>query len=583
MGEGDPPGPGSIPALRWDLPTALERERGRVLARALKLPGCAGEALVRRGLLEVPDAERALSVGREDLHDPALLPDATDAARRLCAAIDAQERIVVHGDYDADGICGTALLTRGLRRLGAVVEPFVPDRGRDGYGVAMRLVEHCGQAGVRVLVTVDTGSSAHEAFGRAQALGIDVIVCDHHLFDARPAGITWFVNPHRPQSRYPHTALCGSAIAYKVLQEVARLRGQSADEELPFAALATVADQVDLVRENRALVQAGLLALARTEIPGLRALLEVCRASTGTPSAEDVAFQIAPRLNAAGRIEKARTALDLLLAPGLAQARALAARVDRLNEERKELDRRCADEALEEAQRHVTAQDPAALVLASDQWHRGVVGIAAARVVGRFHRPALLLALEGDTAVGSARSAGGIDLKAALDGCADLMVRYGGHAAAAGATVARDRIGALRTRLDEVVRAMDGDSTPPAVRVDGILGPEDLAPGLAEFLYALGPYGAANPALCFAGLGLGHGRAPRVVGNGHLRLDLSHGGRPRGFIGFGKADAWMVTAVESQALDVVFTARHRPTSAFDEWELTLSALRASEPGAPGRS
>lgn len=576
MGEGDPPGSGSIPARRWDLPTTLERERGRVLARALSLPTCAGEALVRRGLLDVDEADRALSVGADDLHDPALLPDATAAARRLCAAIGAQERIVVHGDYDADGICGTALLTRGLRRLGAVVEPFVPDRQRDGYGVAQRLIEHCGQAGVRILITVDTGSSAHEAFARAQALGIEVVVCDHHLFDERPVGITWFVNPHRPDSQYPHTALCGSAIAYKLLQEVARLRGQDALEELPFAAIATVADQVDLVRENRALVQAGLVALGRTEIPGLRALLEVCRASTGTPGAEDVAFQIAPRLNAAGRIEKARTALDLLLAPGPAQARALAAQVDRLNEERKALDRDCADEALEVAAQLVASRDPAALVLASERWHRGVVGIAAARVVGRFHRPALLLALEGDTAVGSARSAGGIDLKAALDGCADLLIRYGGHAAAAGATVARDRIEALGARFHEVVRGMDGDSTPPVVRVDGILGPEDLAPQLAEFLYALGPYGAAHPALCFAGLGLGHGRAPRVVGNGHLRLDLSHGGRPQGFIGFGKADAWMVTAVESSALDVVFTARHRPASAFDEWELTLSALRASE-------
>ena len=423
MREGPLPGPGSIPARGWDLPTAPERERGRVLARALSLPPCAGEALVRRGLIEVEDAERALSVGIADLHDPGLLPDATDAARRLCTAIDAQERIVVHGDYDADGICGTALLTRGLRRLGAVVEPFVPDRQRDGYGVALRLIEHCGQAGVRILITVDTGSSADEAFARAQALGIEVIVCDHHLFSERPAGITWFINPHRPESRYPHTSLCGSAIAYKLLQETARLRGQDALEELPFAALATVADQVDLVRENRALVQAGLVALGRTEIPGLRALLEVCRTSSGTPGAEDVAFQIAPRLNAAGRIEKARTALDLLLAPGPAQARALAARVDRLNEERKNLDRRCADEALEAASDQVAALDPAALVLASENWHRGVVGIAAARVVGRFHRPALLLALEGDTAVGSARSAGGIDLKAALDGCADLLIK----------------------------------------------------------------------------------------------------------------------------------------------------------------
>ena len=283
---------------------------------------------------------------RAALHDPSGLPDLDAAVARIGRAIDAGERIVVHGDYDADGICGTALLTRGLRRLGAVVEPFVPDRQRDGYGVAAPLIEHAGRSRVGLLITVDTGSSAHESLGRARELGIDVIVCDHHRFERHPDGAGWFVNPLRPDSRYPHSPTF--AVAASPISCCGRGRPPAVETpttELPLAALATIGDQMPLRGENRILVRRGLAALGATRIPGLRALMEVARIGRRV-DVEDVAFQIAPRINAPGRIERARTTLDLLLAPDAVSARSGAQRLEALNRERKRIGAECADDAV---------------------------------------------------------------------------------------------------------------------------------------------------------------------------------------------------------------------------------------------
>ena len=572
------PAPRKIDAPGWSLPSAIDHDRGHELSRALGLPPVAGQVLVRRGLADVEVARHWLSTDAPPLHDPELLPDLAGAAARLIAAIDAGERIVVHGDYDADGICGTALLTRGLRRLGAVVEPFVPDRQRDGYGVAERLIEHAGRSDVRVLVTVDTGSSASAELGRARDLGIDVIVCDHHRFDARPDGVRWFVNPLRDDSRYPHADLCGSGVAYQLLRAVAAIRGDDASEELALAAVATIGDQMPLRGENRTIVREGLARLDSTPIHGLKALLEVSR--VGRPiEAEDVAFQLAPRINAPGRIERARTALELLLAPDRASARVAAERVDALNRERRRVGQECADDAVAHARSRVDADDPAGLVLWSPAWHRGVVGIAAAKVTRMTARPALLFAVEGDEAVGSARSVDGVDLVETLGDCADLFVRYGGHAAAAGVTLPTERLPELERRFATAVRSRTAPRAAEPLHVDGVLGPDDLGEPLAAFLNALGPFGQDNPGPRFAGLDWTHRRPPRVVGNGHLRLELDHSGRSRGLIAFRRAEDWMPTAVGSPRLDVAFAVRYRPDSNYDVWELILEAIRPAAPRA----
>lgn len=563
------------PAQVWDLPTPEDLDRAAGLAAALDLPRTAGQVLVRRGLDDPDRAARFLEVGIDDLHDPLALAECGEAARRISDAIERGEKIVVHGDYDADGICGTALLVRGLRRLGALVEPFLPDRQRDGYGVATRLIEHAGERGIDLLITVDTGSTASAPLGRARELGIDVIVCDHHRFEERPEGVAWFLNPLRTDSGYPHTALCGAGVAQKLLAAVHRLHGRDDQPGLDLAALATVADQVELNRENRALVRLGLASIEGRPVPGLKALLDVCRIDGSGLDARDVGYQLAPRINAAGRIERARSALDLLLADGAADAARRAAHLDRLNQQRRELDRAVTADALDQARQLVEGTDPAALVLWSGEWHRGVVGIAAARVVDTFSRPAMLFAVEGELAVGSARSIAGVDLKAALDRSAALFERYGGHAAAAGATLRTDRLGELRGQLADAVEALERAPVARPHFVDAVLEPGDLQPKLAGFLYSLGPFGTGNPAPRLAARGARPSAAPRLVKEQHLRLGLHHGPDEISVIGFGRAQSWMAVASAAARLDVSFDLRHRPGSRWSEWEFIGAELRAT--------
>lgn len=571
--------PSGSPSLQvpWRLPSAACVDRGARLARELGLPDCAGAVLLARGVTDAEEAEAFLDLDASVLHPPTDLPDLDGAATRLLQALDRGERVVVHGDYDADGICGSALLTRGLRRLGADVGVFVPDRTRDGYGVATRLVDHAAGAGVKVMVTVDTGSSADEALARAAAAGIETVVCDHHLFERRPPQARWFVNPQRADSAYPHRELCGSAIAFKLLEEVARRRAGEFDleDERSMAAIATLADQVPLGRENRALVRMGLAGLDRTRHPGLRALLEVCRIRGAAVEAEDVAYQIAPRLNAAGRMESARSSVDLLLAEEPGPARELAQRLDLLNRRRRELDRAVSEAAIEAARAPVSA-GAAGLVLADAAWPFGVVGIAAARVVEAFGRPTVLLSLDGEAAVGSARSAYGLDLMAALDACADLFERHGGHAAAAGLRLRADRIDEFALRFDLAVRGLGTGSAPGGLEIDATLDAAELGGGLADFLYRCGPFGTGNPAPVFAGLGLRPRAGARVVGDGHLKFEATQGGRRVGFIGFSMAARWREFVSTRPRLDAAFELRHRPGTGYDPWELTLKALRESE-------
>jgi single-stranded-DNA-specific exonuclease len=562
----------------WDLPTEAQIQEAVQLAQGLDLPLTAAQVLVRRGLGDPDAADAFLRVGEGDLNDPMSLADCGDAARRVLQAIEREEKIVVHGDYDADGICGTALLTRGLRRLGGVVQPFVPDRARDGYGVSSRLVEHAAERGVALLITVDTGSTAPE-LARAAELGIDVIVCDHHRFDTRPEGVRWFLNPLREDSGYPHQALCGAGVAQKLLEAAWTLAGRDQRPALDLAAIATAADQVPLNRENRAIVRLGIAEIENTEEPGMRALLEVCRFDSRRLDAGDVLFQIAPRINAAGRVGSARVALDLLLATGPAEAGRLASDLDRLNTQRRDIDEIVTGDALAAARVRVEAEDPAALVLWSEEWHRGVVGISAAKVVEAFGRPAMLFACEGDLAVGSARSVPGVDIKDALDECADLMQRYGGHAAAAGATVNTENLDALAEALASAVDRVAAKPQPGVHFVDAVLQPGELDPRLAGFLYSLGPFGMGNRAPRFAATAAQPSAAPRPIKDQHLRLGLYNGSDEISVIAFRRLESWMPVVVAAGRLDVSFGLRHRPGSRWSEWEFIGDEVRACMEGS----
>lgn len=559
----------------WTLPPLDSVEAAARLSAELGLPRAAAEVLLRRGLGDPQTARRFLDAGADDLHDPFLLPELEAAAHRVAAAVRAQERIVVHGDYDADGITGAALLAGGLQRLGGIAEPFVPDRMRDGYGVSSRLIEHAGDRGVTLLITVDTGSSAHEALSRAKQLGIDVIVCDHHLFDHRPEGATWLLNPQREDSGYPNVDLCGCGVAWKLLRGVATVmqRELPLGEELELVAIALLADQMTLRGENRGLVRLGLNEMARRPRPGVRALLQVAGLEAAPPDAQDIAFQIAPRINAPGRIASARLALDLLLTDDPRQAWHLAGQLDALNRQRQELDRKMTEEAVQQARAQWDVAPRAGLVLASERWHVGVVGIGAARLVERFHVPAILLSLMGDEARGSARSVPGFDLKLALDDCADLLTRYGGHAAAAGLTLPAARVPELVERFAEVASRAPRREGGRPLMLDAQLPLSEIDQALADFLYKLGPHGPGHPEPVFATYDLQLHGAPSVVRQKHLKLTLGESGVRRSFIGFGYAPRFAAGLRGGSRMDVAFKARFTPHPRFDAWQLSLEGLR----------
>jgi single-stranded-DNA-specific exonuclease len=539
--------------------------------------------LLNRGLSDPEQIHAMLSAGEEQLHDPFLLADLEGAARRLALAVQKDERIVVHGDYDCDGISGAVILTGALRRLGAKIEPFVPDRERDGYGVSKRLVRHAGSKGVSLLITVDTGSSAHEALNLALELGIESIVCDHHLFATRPEGAKWLINPQRDDDRSPNKGLCGTAVAWKLIRGVELVLGREADSarELDLVALALLSDQMPLTGENRALCRLGLSRMRKGERPGLVALQETARINTSLLDEQDVLYQIAPRINAAGRIASALRAVDLLLAEDLSQARPLAWELDSLNRQRRKIDAAVTEEAFQQAEELLKQEDLAGLVLASTTWHMGVVGIAASRVVERFHRPAVLLAIAGEEARGSGRSVDGFHLKRALDECSEHLSRYGGHAAAAGMTLARAKIPQFRRSFAASVAQLPLDPERPPLRLDARLLLSDLNEALVHFLQRFGPYGQGHPEPLFGAFSLLR-QDQRVLKEAHLKLHLVQGGVGRSFIGFGLAPDFAHSIQKWPSLDVAFHVRYQPRGSYDPWQLRIRDLRQSKGALPGK-
>jgi len=537
--------------------------------RALPLPRPASEHLVAliaaRGQISTEQLEQFFYPTLDHLHDPLQLDEMDTAVTRLLGAASRREKVAIHGDFDVDGLTGTAILAELFANL--VVDgnrmqacpPFVPDRVGDGYGVAKRKLEEWGAQGVELLVTVDTGSAAHEELDLARAAGMDVIVLDHHLFDERPAAALALVNPRRKGNRYPNSELCGAAVAFKLVQALAVTEPACLPPAFPLsvidlAALGTIADQMSLVGENRVLVLRGLERIRdrSTVRPGVAALLSVAGLDGGFPvSATNIAYQVAPRLNACGRIGRVQTALDILLTRDVAQARRLAKEADVTNEKRKQADLRVKEDAVAQARPYAERGDPG-LVLASADWHRGIIGISAARLVEIFNVPTILFSIAGQEARGSARSVPDVDVKAALDRCADLLVRFGGHPQAAGMTLRMSDLDAFRDAFLEALREDSGGNGVPEL-FDLVLPlaemDTDEIAHLTSETTLLAPFGEGNRTPVFRCNGLRLARLPNMLGRTgeHQRFAFRGPDRPTGhgtpslsreFISFGSGRAW---------------------------------------------
>jgi single-stranded-DNA-specific exonuclease len=544
----------------------------------LNLPAPVCTVLAIRGYPDLDAAKRFLRPRLDELHDGANLADAPRATERVVRALRSGERILVHGDYDVDGICATALLTRVLRGLGGDVVPFVPHRLRDGYDFSAAGIDAAVTAGAGLVVTVDCGTVAHDAIEAANAAGLDVIVTDHHTVGDALPGAHAVVNPKREDCDYPDPDLCGAGLAWKLAGLVAD--GMNADPsvveaELELVALATVADLVPLRGENRTLVQQGLRRMARPS-PGLAALLRVADVDPGEVTAGRLGYQIGPRINAAGRIGEAADALRLLLAGDEAVARPLAERLDALNRERREEDGRTLEAALERLAEDFDPERDRGVVIAGEGWHPGVIGIVASRVVERVHRPVVMLSVDGASARGSARSVPGFHLYEAIAACAGHLRRFGGHRQAAGMDIATDEIPAFREAFDREARArLAPELLHPVLRPDADLDLADADVQLAHWLGYLGPHGIGNPGPVFRARGLEVGPA-REVGQGHLKAVLRHDGASLDAIGFGMAERIPPESLRFGRWDALFRLER------NEWRGRVSAqaklvdLRPSE-------
>jgi single-stranded-DNA-specific exonuclease len=569
---------------RWEHEAGDEAAAGE-LARAAGVDPAVARLLILRGITDADAAGRFLRPSLEHLHDPMRLAGMREAVDRLLKAVASGERIAVHGDYDVDGITATIILRRTLEMLGGEVVHFVPDRMKDGYGLNTPAIERLHAEGAGVVVSVDCGIRGAEAARRAKELGVDLIITDHHEPDEELPPALAVVNPKRRDCTYPDKNLAGVGVALKLVQALTARAGRSAwlPAFVKIAAIGTLADVVPLVGENRVIAKLGLEALSTgPHKAGLRALIESAGLAGKPIDSYHVTFMLAPRVNAAGRMSSPDIALRLLLAADdamIEEARELAGQLNAENERRQQEERSILAEA-----RKAVAHDPdigarAALVVAGEGWHRGVIGIVASRLVDAFHRPAVVISIDGDTAHGSCRSIPGFDMLEALTACSAHLDQFGGHRAAAGLTISRSRIRAFREDLTRWADERLGpDDLRPRLRIDGQLGFRQITPRLYDGISQLAPFGAGNPKPMFWTPSAQIADGPRRVKERHLSMSLRHDGVALRGIFWRAAERADDIAAARDGLDVAYTIERNTFNGHTSLEVALADVRASGGG-----
>ncbi len=554
-----------------------EPDAEAVLAEAAGVSRVAAALLRQRGIETPGEASAYLSPSLDGLCDPAQLPDIGEAVRLVNRAIDHRQTVLVHGDYDVDGLTGTALLVRFLSKLGANVQHFIPHRVHDHYGLSVRAVEEAVAEGASLAIAVDCGSRDVAALARARELGLPAIIVDHHEPGAVLPDAAAVVNPKRPDAHYPNRELSAAGLAFQLARAVGAARGL--DDRyiqrafLDLAAMGTIADVVPLIGENRILAAVGLAHLGQTKKLGLQTLLNLCGVR-GRPRAEHVGFRLGPRINAAGRLADAHSALRLLLTADRDEANRTALYLDSVNRQRQQEQAAICDSARAMIDREVDLAQTAAIVLASEGWHVGVVGIAASQMVAAYGRPVVLLAASDGMARGSGRSIPGFHLARALDECADLLLRHGGHAMAVGATVRVEHLEVLRQRLNEVARRqIDPATLEPRLEIDAQVALSEVTGELAHELTRMEPFGNGNPEPVLATFGA-QVVDKTVVGRDaqHLKLWVTDGGCTYECIGFGMArEAPRLSRGDS--LDLCFLPQINDFDGSRSLQLRLHAVR----------
>jgi single-stranded-DNA-specific exonuclease len=541
----------------WVLKSPVAPELAARLAESLGVSDTFARLLANRGFTSVEQVQSFLVPSTDRLLDAFTMRDMDRAVDRVLQAVAARESILVYGDYDVDGITATSLLTAALAAMGAKVSYFIPDRIRDGYGFSERGVDVARKRRTRLVITADCGITAVNEVRLARASGIDVIVTDHHepLGDVPVASAV--LNPKRKDCPYAFKELAGVGVVFKLVQGLAARRPDVLPPDFVFrhldlVALGTIADVVPLVGENRVFAKIGLERLCRSEKPGIEALKEVAGLRTRRVESGHVAYILAPRINAAGRLGNAESGVRLLLSTDPREAAIIAESLEEDNANRKKIDESTLEDALEQL-RAQGPDLPPAIVLWSDRWHPGVLGIVASRLIERFHRPTILIASDGDEGKGSGRSIPGFDVCQALQECREHLIGFGGHSYAAGLTIRTEALESFREQLCGVVSArVTPDDFVPKLSIDGPIDLQNLDEELVEALDRLAPFGIGNAEPLFVADDVKLSLPPAVVSRNHLKLTIRQSGRDLDCIGFGMGHMAGVIAQNGGKISVAF-------------------------------
>ena len=567
------------------LAAALNKESG------IKSPAQAAtlsRLLVMRAVDDAEAVQRFLSPSLAHLYSPFLLTGMKAAVDRIDEAIERKETVLICGDYDVDGTTAIVILKTAIELCGGAADFHVPHRIKEGYDLRGDRIEQAAAEGIRLVVSVDTGIRAFAAAETAHRLGVDLIVTDHHLPgpDGMPRAVA-VLNPNQPECEYPSKNLCGAGVAFKLGQALMERRMPGKDQTrllasfLKIVAIATVADAVPLTGENRVFAKLGLDALQRAVNPGLKALLEVSQLGGRALTSGEVAFRIAPRINAAGRMDVARDVIDLFSTRDSQEAQRIAEKLDQLNAARQQEEREIIESIKARIEEEPALREAYCMVIDGEGWHRGVIGITATRVVEQFGRPALVISLDGDEAHGSGRSISAFHLLDALESCASLFTRFGGHAHAAGFSMPAKHVPELRRHLDSYARQrLTLADFEPILRFDAELPLEVVTPDFFQLMERLQPFGVGNPEPVFAAFGVRMLGVPRILKEKHVKLKFAaaKNGVVHTAVGWRMAESvGQMQLLSGDMLDIAFTLDHNDHPEFGGLELTLRDVRRAQP------
>jgi single-stranded-DNA-specific exonuclease len=575
----------------WDLPKAdriwesLHCDDAVVarLSHELRVSPVTARLLSIRGLDDPLSARRFLFPSLDDLLDPHLLTDLPAAVDRILRAIANKERIAIHGDYDVDGVTSTVILRRALELLGADVTHFIPERLRDGYGLQPASIERLHALGVALIISVDCGIRGVEAAARARALGLDLIITDHHEPDTELPQALAVINPKRHDCSYPDKNLAGVGVALKLVQALCIKTGHTSwlPAFVKVAAIGTLADVVPLTGENRVIAKLGLEMLSKgPHKVGLRSLLDVCGLIGKEIDSYHIGFVLAPRVNAAGRMSSPDIAARLLLASDEAmrdEARELAQQLDTENIRRQHEEADIVAAARKAVETDLEIGSRTVIVVAGEGWHRGVIGIVASKLVDAFHRPAIVISTDGDMAHGSCRSIPSFNVLAALESCGEVMTKFGGHKQAAGLTMASDRVRELRARVNDYADGcLQPDDLRPRIWIDGALGFKSIDEQIASELTSLAPFGAGNPRPIFRASGVEIVDGPRRVKERHLKMAFRQDGRVMRGIAWRASEREEFVAGHKTGIDLAFSLEQDTWEGERYLQLSIADFKAPE-------